>query len=91
MRLMALSALVLATAACNVDSAENQLENSIRVSLSNGSTVQEVNLTEQDDGNMTGYAVVEDGEGRSGRLGCTAHKTDDAGNYNWRCEPVNGE
>jgi hypothetical protein len=77
----------LAAAACTVSSEEDQLENAIRENLSNQGTVQEVELTRQDDNNMNGFVVMQDRSGRRGRLNCTAQRAEGT-NFNWRCSPA---
>jgi hypothetical protein len=80
-------AALLGVAGCNMASEEDQLENAIREGLSNQGTVQEVNLTRQDENNINGFAMVRETSGRSGRLNCTAQRTDGS-NFNWRCSPA---
>ncbi|MDQ4086801.1 MAG: hypothetical protein M3177_02115 [Pseudomonadota bacterium] len=72
---------------CTVASEEDQLENAIRENLANQGTVQEVQLTKQDENNMTGYVMIRENSGRSGRLNCTAQRSS-GNNFNWRCSPA---
>lgn len=74
-------------AGCQFSSEEDQLENAIRDGLANQGTVQEVELTRQDENNMTGYAMIRENSGRSGRLNCTAQRSDGT-NFQWRCSPA---
>ena len=83
--IIGLGAIVLA--GCNVASEEEQLENAIRENLSNQGTVQEVDLTKTDENNMTGYVMIRENSGRSGRLACTAQRSSGS-NFNWRCSPA---
>ncbi|HEX8192856.1 MAG TPA: hypothetical protein VF552_08140 [Allosphingosinicella sp.] len=70
-----------------MESNENRLENAIRANLANQQTeVQSIEMTEGEDGNMTGFAMVREASGRSGRLNCNAHREGD--NYNFRCSPA---
>lgn len=78
---------LLGAAGCNVVSEEDQLENAIREGLSNQGTVQEVNLTRQDENNINGYVAMQDTTGRQGRLNCTAQRTEGS-NFSWRCAPA---
>jgi hypothetical protein len=76
-----------ALAGCEMESNENRLENAIRESLANQQTnVQSIEMTEGEDGNMSGYAMVREASGRSGRLNCTAFRQDDK--YNFNCSPA---
>lgn len=86
MRTIALGAL-LGLAGCTIASEEDQLENAIRDGLSNQGTVQEVNLTRQDENNIIGYAMLREASGRTGRLACTAQRSEGS-NFNWRCSPA---
>ena len=87
MRLFLLAGAALAVAGCEMESNENRLENAIRESLANQqTTVDSIEMTEQEDGNMTGYAMVREASGRSGRLNCNAHKEGDQ--FNFRCSPA---
>ncbi len=80
-------AALLALSGCQISSEEDQLENAIAEALSNQGAVEEVNLVRADENNMTGYALIRDAEGRSGRLSCTAARTEGT-NFDWRCSPV---
>ncbi|MDQ8754629.1 hypothetical protein RCO27_00145 [Sphingosinicella sp. LHD-64] len=86
-RTVIVMAALLGAAGCNMASEEDRLENSIREELGKQGTVQEVNLTRQDENNMVGYATIREHSGRSGRLNCTAQRTEGA-NFNWRCSPA---
>lgn len=83
---IALGALV-ALAGCNIGSEEDRLENAIREELTKQGNVQEVNLTRQDENTIAGYAMIQEHSGRSGRLNCTAQRTEGS-NFNWRCSPA---
>jgi len=86
MRYAILLGMALAVSAC--ESPEDQLENSIRGTLSNtGATVESVELTKGEDGNMSGFAMVRGANGRSGRMNCSAHPTEGT-NYSWTCLPT---
>jgi hypothetical protein len=83
--------LLLASAACTMESQENQLENNIREELTKrGSTVKQVELTRQDDDHMSGFAEVRAADGSEGRLTCTATRNPSKGAsyYDWRCNPA---
>jgi hypothetical protein len=87
MRFVLIAGAALAVAGCNMESNENRLENAIRSSLANQqTTVDQIEMTEGEDGNMTGYAMVREASGRSGRLNCTAHR--EGGQFNFRCSPA---
>jgi hypothetical protein len=87
MKWFLLTGAALALAGCEMESNENRLENAIRADLGNRqTTVDSIEMTEGEDGNMTGYAMVREASGRSGRLNCTAYRQGD--NYNFRCSPV---
>jgi hypothetical protein len=83
MRFAALFVLALATAGCQ--SPEEQMEDGVRNLLSPSGNVQEAELTEGPDGNMTGHAVVASASGPPARHNCTATKTAEAGRYDIRC------
>lgn len=76
----------LLLAGCTISSEEDQLENSIRENLSARGNVQDVQLTKQDDDNLSGFAVVRLPTGIEGRLDCTARRTEGT-NFSWRCVP----
>ena len=76
--------LGLLVAGCNVSSEEDQIENVIRNNLSERGNVQQVEMTRQDENNMSGYATVRDASGVEGRYNCTAQRTQGT-NFNWRC------
>jgi hypothetical protein len=75
--------LALALGACAKP--EDQVENSIRETLSNQTAVDQVEMNTSADGNMTGYALTHEPDGRKGRLKCAAHP--EAGDYKWKCMP----
>ena len=79
--------MALALAACTVESDEDQLENTIRAELSNQGAVQQVELRKEEDGNMTGFVVIREPNGRVGRLACSAQAAG-AGKYAWKCSPA---
>ncbi len=74
----------LALAACSSDA--EQVENSIRETLGNEATVEQVEMNQQSDGNMIGYAVVRDKEGRRSSMNCDAHPQS-GDKYAWKCAP----
>lgn len=79
----------LALAGCS--SEEDRLENAMRETLAAQGNVQEIEMTRQDENNMTGFAVVQRAnESQGRRLGCTAARDPAKGAafYNWRCQPV---
>ena len=80
-------AIALAAGGCTGAGEEEQLENTIRENLSNQATVLEVDLTRQDENNLTGYAQIRETSGREGRLNCTATRSEGS-NFNWRCSPA---
>lgn len=86
MRLAALFVLALATAACQ--SPEEQMEDGVRNLLSERGNVQEAELTEGADGNMTGHATVASANGQSSRYNCSATKTGEGTRYNISCLPT---
>ncbi|HWT11899.1 MAG TPA: hypothetical protein VN231_04020 [Allosphingosinicella sp.] len=63
-----------------------QIENLIRQSFSSQGTVLAVEMTKQDDDNMTGYAQIRDSAGNEGRVDCTAAR-DPSGDFAWQCAP----
>jgi hypothetical protein len=63
------------------------LENTIRDGLSGQGNVQKVELTKQANGNLTGFAIIREPNGRVGRLNCTARSTGDS-KYDWKCSPA---
>ena len=79
--------LALALGACSAQSDEDQLENTIRENLSSQGNVQQVELTKQANGNMTGFAIIREPSGRVGRLNCTARSTGES-KYDWKCSPA---
>jgi hypothetical protein len=65
-----------------------QMEGTIRQSLAAQATVDQVEMTKQDDNHMTGYATVRDSAGNEIRANCTATRDDDdQGNFSWQCRP----
>jgi hypothetical protein len=79
--------VALAVSGCTTSSEEEQLENAIRENLSNQGTVEEVELTKQDEDNLTGHVVLVEASGRRGRLNCTAQRRSGS-NFDWRCSPA---
>jgi hypothetical protein len=79
--------LALALGACSAQSDEDQLENVIRADLSSQGNVQQVELTKQANGGMTGFAIIREPSGRVGRLNCTARSTGES-KYDWKCSPA---
>jgi len=83
----ALGAL-LTLAACNMPTDEAVLENSIRTELGKQGTVEEVNLTRQDENTIIGHVEMRDTAGRQGRLNCTAERVQGGSSFNWQCLSV---
>ena len=79
--------LALGLGACSVQSDEDQLESTIRETLSAQGEVQQVELTKQANGGMTGFVMIREPNGRVGRLTCTAEAAG-ASKYNWKCSPA---
>ncbi len=77
----------LALAGCQMSSEEDQLENAIREGLANQGAVEEVNLVRQNEDSLAGYAMIRDPSGRTGRLNCTAQRTEGI-NFAWQCAPA---
>jgi len=77
-------ALGLIASGCNISNEEDVLENSIRNNLSAQGNVQQVELSRQDENNLSGFAVVRDSSGVEGRYTCNAHRTEGS-NFQWRC------
>ena len=70
----------------------DNMEGTIRQSLSQQGEVREVELTRQDDMRMTGHAVVADGSGNEVRANCTVTRENEASNhFNWRCAPADSQ
>jgi len=71
------------------------VETAIRESLSQQSNVRQVDMTRQDDSNMTGFAVLQLADGSQVRSTCTARRENEtSANFDWRCgpgEPVGAE
>jgi hypothetical protein len=65
---------------------EQQMENAIRAGLGNSGQVQQVDLTPQADGNLTGFAVIRGQGGNELRVNCSANRTQGR-EYAWRCTP----
>ena len=64
------------------------VENAIRESLSQQATVRQVDMSRQDDNNMTGFAVVQLADGSEVRSTCTARRENEtSANFDWRCGP----
>jgi len=76
--------LVFALGACSGGSPEEQVANTIRESLANQTTVDKVEMTKQADGNMTGYVLTHESDGRKGRMKCAAQPDGDS-KYKWQC------
>ena len=85
MRLAALFVLALAAAGCQ--SPEEQMEDEVRNLLSQRGNVQEADLAEGADGNMTGHATVAAANGQSSRYNCAATKAEGT-RYNINCVPA---
>ena len=69
-----------AVAGCNMASEEDQMENAIRENLKGRAEVRQVEMTRNEDGTFTGFALVVE-EGREGRLACTGSRNGDMLNY----------
>ena len=64
------------------------VENAIRESLSQQGNVRQVEMTRQDDSNMTGFAVLQLADGSQVRSTCTARRENEtSANFDWRCGP----
>lgn len=85
MRLAALFVLALAVAAC--DSPEEQMEDEVRNLLSQRGNVQEADLAQGADGNMTGHATVAGAGGQTSRYNCSATKAEGT-RFNINCIPA---
>jgi len=81
--------LMLAVAGCQVQNEEDIIEGSIQNTLANQGNVQEVQITQRDENNFNGFAVVRDNTGHDNRLNCTARRTaEKQSNFDWRCLPT---
>ena len=67
--------LALAVAGCTMESEEDQLENQVRNMLAGQGNVTDVQLTRQDENNMSGFADMRANVGGDVRLACTARRT----------------
>ena len=79
--------MALAVAGCTMQSEEDQLENEIRNQLAGQGNVLDVQLTRQDENNMTGFPDIRDNEGNQGRLNCSARRTEGT-NFQLNCLPA---
>jgi hypothetical protein len=64
------------------------MEDEVRNLLSSRGNVQEADLAEGNDGNMTGHATVAAASGQSTRYNCSATKTGEGTRYNINCVPA---
>jgi len=65
------------------------VENAIRRDLSQRGNVTQVEMTRQDDSNMTGFAELQDSSGNQYRSSCTARRErETSANFDWRCGPA---
>lgn len=65
------------------------VENAIRQDLSQRGNVTQVEMTRQDDSNMTGFADLQDSSGNRYRSNCTAQRERETStNFDWRCGPA---
>lgn len=87
-RFAMLAGFALAAGGCAVESQADQLENMIRETLSSQGTVQQVELTPQKDGGMTGFVIIDEPDRGVGRLTCTVQPPDAESNYQWKCSPA---
>jgi beta-lactamase superfamily II metal-dependent hydrolase len=72
------------------DAMLRQMEGTIRESLTRQQvTVDQVQMTRQDDDHMTGFANVHDAAGNLARTNCTAGRAAD-GTFSWQCAPGDG-
>lgn len=89
--LIAAAMLPLSLAACSFSVGANdqqQLEQSMRETLANQQiNIGEVNLSQQADGNYTGYVTGTDRNGRQGRFNCTAGRGEGT-QMSWNCRPT---
>ena len=68
------------------ESVVTEMEGLIRTELERQATVIEVQMTRQDDNNMTGFALVEDGGGNQIRTNCVATRNPaGTSNFSFRC------
>jgi hypothetical protein len=68
-----------------------EMEALIRTELERQATVLEVDMTRQDDNNMTGFARVQDAAGNEIRTTCVAARSPvGTSNFSWRCRPDDG-
>jgi hypothetical protein len=80
-------AAALALAACSSPSEEEQLAGTIRDNLASQGNVQQVEMKKQPNGGMTGFVMIQEPNGRVGRLNCTAAALGDS-KYDWKCAPA---
>jgi hypothetical protein len=86
MRLAALFVLTITLAGC--EDPEEAMENTVRETLADRGNVQEVDMSEGEDGNMTGHAVVAAANGQSSRYNCSANKVGGGSTYRINCLPA---
>lgn len=66
----------------------NQMEATIRSNLAARATVEQVELTRQDDNRMSGFVVATDNDGNQVRLSCEVNReAEGASNFRWQCNP----
>ena len=82
---------LLALGACSA-SAEEEVETAIREGLSERGTVLQVDMTPQENGNMTGFAILRNHAGTEVRMDCTVEREGDSNlmkeGFSWRCLPA---
>jgi hypothetical protein len=69
------------------EAALTQMEDVIRQNLARQGTVEQVDMTRQDDNHMTGYALLRDSDGDEGRFSCSADRDPARGDFSWHCSP----
>ncbi len=73
------------------ESVVTDMEGLIRTELERQATVLEVDMSRQDDNNMTGFARVQDAAGNEIRTTCAAARSPaGTSNFSWRCRPDDG-
>jgi len=84
MRYLVPALALVALSAC--EKPEDLLENSIRTELSKRGEVKQVEMKQDGEDRLTGFALVRVG-GQEGRLDCKATKKN-ATEYDWECKPA---
>lgn len=63
------------------------IENTIRTSLASQGSVEQVQMTKENDNRMSGFAQLRNAYGAVGRFACSAVREGDTSRFNWRCAP----